>query len=124
MPFLNVESSHCYGSMEQFLREVNRVLKPGGYFLWADMRHPDQKEVVRAQFQGAGLEITAEANIAPDVVRGLDTVKDSKRATIQRYVPRFLRGYVEDFAGIPGTRVYESLREGRVEYWCFAARKK
>ena len=65
-----------------------------------------------AQFRDAGLEIIAEANIAPDVVRGLDTVKDSKRATIHRYVPRFLRGYVEDFAGIPGTRVYESLREG------------
>ena len=27
------------------LREVNRVLKPGGHFLWADMRHPDQKDV-------------------------------------------------------------------------------
>ena len=37
---LNVESSHCYGSMDRFLNEVFRVLKPGGYFLWADMLGP------------------------------------------------------------------------------------
>ena len=34
---LNVESSHCYGSMPTFLNEVFRVLVPGGYFLWADL---------------------------------------------------------------------------------------
>ena len=33
---LNVESSHCYGNIPLFLTEVNRVLKPGGFFLWAD----------------------------------------------------------------------------------------
>src|SRR5204863_875878 len=30
---LNVESSHCYGSVPAFLGEVFRVLRPGGYFL-------------------------------------------------------------------------------------------
>jgi SAM-dependent methyltransferase len=120
---LNVESSHCYGSMDRFLSEVARVLRPGGHFLWADMRHPDQREIVRSQFHRAGLEIIAETNIAPNVVLALDHVQDSKRATIHRYVPGFLRRYFEDFAGIPGTRVYESLRRGDVEYWCFAARR-
>lgn len=35
---LNVESSHLYADMDAFLREVFRVLKPGGYFCWADLR--------------------------------------------------------------------------------------
>ena len=35
---LNVESSHCYGSMPRFLAEVRRVLEPRGYFLHADFR--------------------------------------------------------------------------------------
>mgnify|MGYP003327652535 CR=1 FL=1 len=35
---LNVESSHCYGNITLFLTEVKRVLKPGGFFLWADFR--------------------------------------------------------------------------------------
>jgi len=33
---LNVESSHCYGSMSDFLAQVKRVLKPGGYFMFTD----------------------------------------------------------------------------------------
>ncbi len=35
---VNVESSHCYGSMDAFIAEVHRVLRPGGHFVWADLR--------------------------------------------------------------------------------------
>jgi ubiquinone/menaquinone biosynthesis C-methylase UbiE len=34
----NVESSHCYGDMLRFLREVVRVLEPAGLLLFADTR--------------------------------------------------------------------------------------
>ena len=34
---LNVESSHCYPDVPRFLREVRRVLRPGGALLFADM---------------------------------------------------------------------------------------
>jgi ubiquinone/menaquinone biosynthesis C-methylase UbiE len=35
---LNVEASHCYPRFPRFLAEVVRVLRRGGYFLYADMR--------------------------------------------------------------------------------------
>jgi hypothetical protein len=35
---------------------------------------------------------------------------------IQRLVPRLLVPCVEDFAGVSGTRVYESLWAGAVQY--------
>ena len=35
---LNVESSHCYGDQPRFLQECFRILRPGGYLLWADLR--------------------------------------------------------------------------------------
>jgi hypothetical protein len=103
--------------MERFLSEVYRTLKPGGYFLWADMRPNSERDAVRAQFRTAGFEMRQETNITPNVVLALDQVKERKQATIGRYVPRYLMGMFEDFAGVPGTRVYESLRRGDVEYW-------
>lgn len=38
---VNVEASHCYPDFPRFLSEVARVLKPGGYFLYADFRFSD-----------------------------------------------------------------------------------
>ena len=35
---INVEASHCYPSFPRFLAEVARVLRPGGHFLYADLR--------------------------------------------------------------------------------------
>jgi len=120
---INVESSHCYSSMEQFLREVARVLRPGGHFLWVDMRAPSDRETVRAQFQAAGLEVVQDEDITQNVVRALDHVSDQKRAMIGKHVPKVLASYFEDFAGVPGTRVYESLRAGQVSYLRFEGRK-
>ena len=54
--------------------------------------------------------------ITPNVVRALELISERKRETIQRLVPRLLVPAVEDFAGVSGTRVYESLRAGVVEY--------
>jgi len=113
---VNVESSHCYGSMERFLGEVSRVLRPGGYFVWADMCQPGQREATREQFRNAGLEMRQEIAITPNVLRALDAVSERKKETIRRQVPKYLLGSFQDFAGVPGTRVYEALRAGEVEY--------
>ena len=44
---INVEASHCYGDMAQFVREVARLLRPGGYFLYADFRSTAEQEALR-----------------------------------------------------------------------------
>jgi SAM-dependent methyltransferase len=113
---INVESSHCYGSMDRFLGEVYRVLKPGGYFLWADMCARGGRDASLERFRRAGLEPRHEVEITPNVLAGLDRASERKREMINRHVPRYLLGPFQDFAGVPGTRVYESLRAGDVEY--------
>jgi hypothetical protein len=102
--------------MGRFLREVFRVLRPGGYFLWADMRPHGQWPLACGQFVDAGFDVRQEEDITLGVLRALDGVNDRKQEMIRRHIPRYLAGYFEGFAGVRGTRVYESLRTGAVEY--------
>jgi len=113
---LNVESSHCYGSIPTFLKEVFRTLRPGGYFLWADLRPLEGLEETRRQYVDAGFRCCKESLITANVLHALEIDSQRKQETIQRLVPRVLAPCVEDFAGVSGTRVYEALRSGTLQY--------
>lgn len=39
---INIESSHLYNDPEKFFKEVQRVLKPNGYFCMADLRFSNE----------------------------------------------------------------------------------
>jgi len=120
---LNVESSHCYASMPQFLSEVARVLRPGGTFSWCDMRLRTKWDEVRAQFAAAGLEIDSDTEITHNVVQALDVIAPSKEEAILRRVPAWLQRPFADFAGMPGSRIYSLLQSGEVRYGAIQARK-
>lgn len=120
---LNVESSHCYPSMERFAREAARVLRPGGHLLFADMRHRDAMPAVRSAFAAAGLECLEEEEITGGVLRALQQDNDRKLALIRRDVPRVFRPLFCCFAGIEGTRSFESFTAGDWVYWRFVLRR-
>jgi ubiquinone/menaquinone biosynthesis C-methylase UbiE len=113
---LNVESSHCYPSLPRFAAEAFRVLRPGGHFLWADMCRTQALDENRSVFLAAGFALERETLITPNVLEALNQVQEQRSAVIRRLVPKFLERSVGDFAGVPGTRVYESLRAGEVQY--------
>jgi ubiquinone/menaquinone biosynthesis C-methylase UbiE len=114
---VNVESSHCYGAMDRFLAGVQRVLKPGGHFLYAD--HRDRKDVptLRRQFREAGLVVVEEELLNPAILRALELDYTRKQSLIEAKVPRVLRPFFNQFAAMEGTEsVYEMLRRGDKQY--------
>lgn len=113
---INVESSHCYGRPEVFFGEVARVLKPGGRFLFADFRPNTALEELRSQLSQAGFEIECEEDITPNVLRAMDLTSEAKANLVKEQVPGALRAAFKDFAGIPGTRVYNSFQSAEVVY--------
>ncbi len=120
---VNVESSHCYASMPQFLSEVVRVLEPGGAFGWCDMRPRTKWPELVAEFQSAGLSIEDDTDITPNVLAALDYIAPAKERDILSHVPTWLRASFADFAGMPGSRIYRLLQSGDVRYGAIRARK-
>jgi ubiquinone/menaquinone biosynthesis C-methylase UbiE len=68
---VNIESSHCYESMDTFLAEVCRVLRPGGRFLFADLRSLDGVKTLREQFNACDLTVEKETDITANVLTAL-----------------------------------------------------
>ena len=120
---LNVESSHCYGSMERFMAEAARVLVPGGLFLWADMRPAGTREAVARDLTGSGLRLVSEEAITPNVLLSLERMTEVRTEMIRSMVPRPFRRGLRDFAGVSGSRLHESLRTGVLEYLSCALQK-
>ena len=120
---LNVESSHCYGSMSRFMDEAARVLTPGGLFLWADMRPAGTREAVAQDLTGSGLRLVSEETITPNVLLSLDRMTGARTEMIRSMVPRPFRRGLRDFAGLSGSRLHESLRTGALEYLSCALQK-
>jgi len=113
---VNVESSHGYASMENFLAEVRRVLRPGGHLLWADLRSRGELNETRRQFRNSGLCLQRETTITANVLRALDLLNDRKETAIRLLAPKWFRPVFREFAGIKGTHVYEAFRKSEMLY--------
>jgi ubiquinone/menaquinone biosynthesis C-methylase UbiE len=116
---LNVESSHCYGRFDLFLREVRRVLRPGGHFLYADFRPEEEILGWRTALLSAGFAIAAERDLRPGVVAALDADDDDKRVMIDHIVDRPLLGVFREFAAVRGSILNGALRRGDFGYRAF-----
>ncbi len=119
---LNLEASHCYGRMPRFLQEIRRVLRPGGYFLFADFRTPAEYTRLNAQLLQAGLEIIQTEDITPQVLRAMEIDDQAKRHLIQQLVPRLLQRLVAQFAGVKGSGIFERFQTGELIYFRYLLR--
>lgn len=120
---LNVESCHAYGSVDNFLSEVKRVLKPGGYLLLVDFRDLKNMDLLRHQLRNSGLEFVEEKDIAPNVVRAMEAEDDVKKERIRTLFPAKWQNLFGEFAGVVGSRIHMNLKSGARLYHRFILRK-
>ena len=113
---INIESSHCYGNMKRFLSEVSRVIKPGGYFGWADLRAKDMVEETEFAFEKSNLTCIHNNTITQEVLDALDDIHDVKMTMITNHVPKFLQSAFTDFAGAKNSKIYNSFKSGNAVY--------
>lgn len=120
---INVESSHAYGSVPQFLLEAKRVLRPGGIFLCTDMRDRDRIDMLEQQMKDSGMELLQSINISGNVVKAIEMEDAIKKDRIAGQIPKKFRAAFEEFAGVKGSAIHEGLKNGNLVYKEFILRK-
>ena len=120
---VNIESSFCYSDLNRFLFEVLRVLKPGGYFAFADLRHAAEVNGLRHGFELSGLEALQETDITQNVRRALELDTERRASGVRRFVPLCLRTIFMTYAGVKGSRIPNLLAQGKRLYIRLLARK-
>jgi ubiquinone/menaquinone biosynthesis C-methylase UbiE len=120
---LNLESSHCYGNAAAFFREVHRVIRPGGYFLYADFRDKTKVDFWVEELKASGLKLIKQTDITKNVLTALDLDNERKIKLIEEFVPKLLQKSFLDFAGIKGAAVYQLFKNGDLVYFSFVLQK-
>ncbi len=121
---INIESSHCYTMMEHFLKGVCRVLKPQGYFLFADLRAKEQLGSLKRQLENTGLTMLKEEIITPNIIQALNLDNKRKHELIKRIIPKILQKSYSEFAGMKGSKTfYGKLLNGEMEYVNYVFRR-
>lgn len=113
---INVESSHCYGSMPAFLAQVKRVLRPGGHFLFADLRSTVDRDRLHENIVATGMNILAQEEITANVLEALRSDSERKQALIDQGISKRWRSTFRQFAAIEGSDIYSGFKDGSAVY--------
>ncbi|BAZ42845.1 hypothetical protein NIES4101_88150 [Calothrix sp. NIES-4101] len=87
---VNVESSHCYASIENFFAEVFRVLRPNGHFLFTDFRPKADINKIQKLLENSGFKILKSEKITGNVMKAMDIENERKLTIINENVPKYL----------------------------------
>ena len=118
---INVESSGAYPHFSRFLAEVARVLRPGGHFLYADLRPRDKHREWEAALAAPRCACFRARTSMQQVLRGMENNTPRMLDLIGR-MPTYLRHIGREFCGVKGTKFYRAMQSGEYSYrmYCFA----
>lgn len=120
---INIESAHRYTQVEIFINEVFRVLKPGGFLLFADFGNKIEIEKLNTLFRMSNFEILKFENITAHVVEALELSTPGREELIKKILPRLLQNLGRNFAATEGSETYNSFLTKKYEYVFYVMRK-
>jgi len=116
----NIESSHLYPQVERFFRGVSRVLKRGGFFLYADLAPAGAMQHHVATLRTIGFDVFRERDITRNVLLSCDRIAATRRGAYQSEGDEDV---LSEFLSAPGSQVYADLADRAWTYHIVTARK-
>lgn len=114
---VSAEGSHGhYPRFRAFLSEVARVLRPGGHFLYADLRHRNEVEAWEAALAEAPMRMTSNERINSEILRGMTLTSTRFVELAERHLHPLIQPMARILGAAPGTRYYREMERGDVTY--------
>jgi len=120
---VNVEASLYYPNIKKFFQHVKRVLKPGGHFIYTDLRYEEKVAEWRAQIESMGLKLIREEDITDNVLKAMELDRERRIHLVNTYIPAILRKQFLHFAGLDLDSPDSVPHLERRRYWYFILQK-
>ena len=121
---LNVESSHCYPSIPDFISEVCRVLKPDGHFLYCDLVIDSDLDDHLNKLKNNILSDLNYIDITENIIKASELMTDDRNNIINKVNSSFLRKVLKSFASVKGSKIYKSFVDRHYRYISLVTQKK
>jgi len=119
---INIESSAAYSHFSRFLAEVGRVLRPGGHFLYADLRPRNSIAEWEKTLAEAPVRMLSQEDINAQVRSGLEKNTPRILDLISR-MPRGLQGVGREYSGVAGTGFNRAMQRDEYLYRMYSFTK-
>ncbi len=116
----NVESSHSYPDRMSFYREVGRVLRAGGHFLYGDVLSAKAFDAADQMFGRIKLRAERWRDVTENVLRACDVIGRERFGVL---VSHQEDRRMADFLSVPGSHTYDGLASGELSFRVARLRK-
>ncbi|MFT7612147.1 MAG: SAM-dependent methyltransferase [Parvicellaceae bacterium] len=115
---VNLESSHCYHSKEDFFNRVYTALQDNGTFAYADLINANKVEKTEAQLLGAGFTILQKREFTSSVVDSIE-INSAKQSPFITKFPWLIPRFIKNINVVKGSDVHLKLQSKSVVYNCY-----
>lgn len=120
---INIEASLYYSNLNRFLQHVKRILKPGGHFLYTDLRFKEEQDGWINQIRAMGLNMIQMEDITENVLIALELDRERRIHVVNKHVPSPLRKKFYFMIGLQPEAVQDIPRLPNRRYWSFILQK-